>query len=265
VKLRIESTPPPANDDFANPADLTTTGKIYDLEPRSRFYFARLQGYNWTATKEPGEPEHEGNPGGASVWYEWTAPATGTLRMSACCFAFPVVGIYTGDSLGTLTEVPTQSEFPPEVTASVIGGQTYRIAVDGKLDEGTGEPARVFFAISAFMSLPPLPQGRVSQASDVAGDSLDVTPPDTRINRRVPRRHPFVWAFNFRSSEPGATFRCEIDKKRFTACSSPLTSRGLRPGPHTLEVAAVDQAGNVDLSPAIARFKVHCHRRPRGS
>jgi hypothetical protein len=260
VELRIESTPLPPNDDFANAANLTATGEIYEFEPENRFYFARLQGYNWTATKEPEEPDHEGDPGGASVWYEWTAPATGTLRMSACCFAFPAVGVYTGDSLGALAEVSTRSEFPPEVTASVIAGQTYRIAVDGRLDEGTGEPARVFFAISAFMTLPPLWLGPVSQPGGAASDPPDVTAPNTRINRRVPRRHPLIWAFDLRSSEPGVTFRCKIDKKRFTFCSSPLTSRGLRPGPHTLEVVAVDQAGNVDPSPAIARFKVHRHR-----
>lgn len=70
VVLRIEPTPPPANDDFADAADLTAAGKIYEFEPGAeRFYFARLEGYNWNASKEVGEPEHEGDPGGASVWY----------------------------------------------------------------------------------------------------------------------------------------------------------------------------------------------------
>ena len=34
-------------------------------------------GSNVGATKEPGEPDHAGDPGGASVWYTWTAPADG--------------------------------------------------------------------------------------------------------------------------------------------------------------------------------------------
>ena len=32
------------------------------------------------ATAEPGEPQHAGQPGGASVWWRWTAPATGNLK-----------------------------------------------------------------------------------------------------------------------------------------------------------------------------------------
>ena len=39
-----------------------------------RFYTAHAEGFNWNATKEPGEPAHKGNPGGASVWYSWEAP-----------------------------------------------------------------------------------------------------------------------------------------------------------------------------------------------
>src|SRR3954468_24977077 len=30
------------------------------------------------ATKESGEPNHAANLGGASVWYKWVAPATGS-------------------------------------------------------------------------------------------------------------------------------------------------------------------------------------------
>ena len=33
------------------------------------------------ATAEPGEPAH-GGPGGASIWYVWTAPAAGTLTVT---------------------------------------------------------------------------------------------------------------------------------------------------------------------------------------
>ena len=35
------------------------------------------------ATKEVGEPDHDGQAGGASQWFLYTAPAAGTLRMSS--------------------------------------------------------------------------------------------------------------------------------------------------------------------------------------
>jgi hypothetical protein len=34
------------------------------------------------ATKQSGEPDHLGNPGGSSVWYSWTAPASGRVTLS---------------------------------------------------------------------------------------------------------------------------------------------------------------------------------------
>ncbi|MDP0880696.1 hypothetical protein, partial [Klebsiella variicola] len=34
----------------------------------------RAAGYTGTATKEPGEPDHAGNGGGKSIWWEFSAP-----------------------------------------------------------------------------------------------------------------------------------------------------------------------------------------------
>jgi len=183
--------------------------------------------------------------------------------MSACCFAFPVVGIYTGDSLGALTEMSTQSEFPPEVTASVIAGQTYRIAIDGRFDEGTGEPARVFFAISAAMVLPPLSQAPVFQLGSVAGDSLDAAAPNTMIGKRVLKRRPPIWSFHFESTEPGSTFRCKLDRQPYRRCGSGKRYTDLAPGRHTLKAFAVDPAGNADSSPAVAHFAFPAGPKPK--
>src|SRR5215469_3994756 len=60
----------PANDNFTNAiALLGADGVIF--------------GNNVNATTEPGEPTTvAGSPSGASIWYSWTAPGTGTATFS---------------------------------------------------------------------------------------------------------------------------------------------------------------------------------------
>lgn len=90
----------------------------------------------------------------------------------------------------------------------------------------------------------------------------DRTPPATQL-----RRHPAGLlfasgkrrrvAFSF-ASEPGASFRCKLDRKPWRSCRSPR-SYFVRPGRHTFRVYAIDAAGNPDRSPATFGFRV----RPR--
>jgi PKD repeat protein len=67
--------------------------------------------------------------------------------------------------------------------------------------------------------------------------------------------------FTFSSSEPGSSFECRLDSGRSGPCASPATIPRPRPGVHTFQVAAVDQAGHVDRTPATRTFKVKKRRR----
>ena len=69
VSLGLHFVPAPANDDFANAT------RVFG----SRF---RFNASNAGATKQAGEPDHAGNSGGSSVWFVWTAPATGRVTLS---------------------------------------------------------------------------------------------------------------------------------------------------------------------------------------
>ena len=91
-----------------------------------------------------------------------------------------------------------------------------------------------------------------------------VTPsptPDTAAPRTSLRRAQIDQAlqkatFRFASSEPGSTFRCKLDRKRFKRCVSPKTYKKLAPGKHVFRVKARDRAGNVDATPTVRRFKI---------
>jgi plastocyanin len=82
------------------------------------------------------------------------------------------------------------------------------------------------------------------------------TPPDTKLTLK-PRaktsdRTPTV---KFTATVPGATFKCSVDSRPLKPCRSPYTTPALKPGRHSIEVAAV-AGGKTDPTPARSSFKV---------
>jgi hypothetical protein len=129
-------------------------------------------GTNVGANKETGEPNHatNGNVGGASVWWFWTAPSSGGVKVSTVGSGFDtILGVYTGGAVNALTRVTYTEDYsddaPGVVTSSVsfqvTAGATYRIAVDGY----GGATGAVALAIT---SLVVTATGTV--ASDLSGD-----------------------------------------------------------------------------------------------
>lgn len=255
--LRIEATPIPANNNFQNAAPLV--GGALGEAGGEQIYRASASGYTWGASKQAGEPDHGGDPGGASVWYSWTAPISGVARITACCGWAPLIGVYTGSAVDALTEVPVGPGVPVNGTFAVEAGVSYRIAVDGRFDAGAGEAKTGSIQVSVYMLLP------FSGASTASAISppLDTTPPQTKLFKKALRSDPPQYAFTFSSNEPGSTFRCRLDKSKFAKCHSPKRFKRLAPGRHTFQVYAVDAAGNRDPSPAIVHFRMpegHGHR-----
>jgi hypothetical protein len=80
--------------------------------------------------------------------------------------------------------------------------------------------------------------------------------PQTFLRRKPARKtRDRTPTFRFGSDERGASFECSLDRKRFRACSSPLTTRRLGSGPHRFRVRAVRDDVS-DPSPASYRFTV---------
>lgn len=67
--------------------------------------------------------------------------------------------------------------------------------------------------------------------------------------------------FSF-TSEPGATFECQLDSASWAGCTTPKSYDGLGDSQHTFRVRAEDLAGNVDPSPATRTWTVDVAEPP---
>jgi hypothetical protein len=105
---------------------------------------------NVGAGTEPSEPAHAGNAGGASVWFQWTAPATGdpfypvTFNTSSSSFD-TLLGVYEGNSIDTVSLLAFNDDARPDLSPNTKtsqlsfmaqAGQTYHILVDGAANNG---------------------------------------------------------------------------------------------------------------------------------
>jgi hypothetical protein len=89
--------------------------------------------------------------------------------------------------------------------------------------------------------------------------TVDTTAPETTITSG-PADGSLLMAgstsFGFTSNDPGATFTCLVDGVSQSCPSSPVSLTGLSRKTHTFSVAAKDEAGNTDATPATRTFTV---------
>ena len=163
------SAAPPANDDFENPQTLTTG--------------VAAAGSNVEATAQSGEPVHSTwVSANSSVWFTWTAPATGLARVSSCGSDFDsVVAVYGGSTLSGLFATrlanndngcgaPTDASV---VYLRVQEGTTYRIVVDGWTASDVGD----YELVAEVLGDPgaPPPNDDVDEAVTLAGETATGT------------------------------------------------------------------------------------------
>jgi len=107
---------PPANDNFAEAQPLMGVSGV-------------VEATNLEATKEPGEPAHAGDPGGASIWFRWTAPWRGDVGIQVFSpDRFTLLAVYTGASVEALSAVA--SDVDGYLRFRAVKGTTYMIAID---------------------------------------------------------------------------------------------------------------------------------------
>jgi hypothetical protein len=113
----------PGNDNFADRISLSGLAGQGD-------------GNNLNATLEPGEPLHADLFGGASTWWEWTAPESGNITFDTFNSNFDtIIAVYTGTSLSGLTAIASNDDYgetrQSRVDFNATAETTYKIAVDG--------------------------------------------------------------------------------------------------------------------------------------
>jgi len=102
-------------------------------------------------------------------------------------------------------------------------------------------------------------QDAVGDAAQIVKLTSDTTRPKaSRLKVKV-NHHKRTARLTFRGTDPGngskgLRFKCKIDKGHFKTCRSPKLYKHLRHGKHTVQVEAIDKAGNVS-KPVKRRFK----------
>ncbi len=123
-RLNLAAAAKPGNDAFAAATSVSgSTGTAF--------------GHNALATKESGEPNHAGNAGGKSVWWQWTAPASGQLSLNTVGSGFDtLLAAYTGTAVNALTVRAANDDGAADGSSSLLlqvqSGTQYYLAVDGK-------------------------------------------------------------------------------------------------------------------------------------
>jgi len=187
----------PANDNFANAT--IVTGKPGDSPPPSFF------GDNINATKEPGEPNHAGNPGGRSVWWKWTAPAHALVSLYSSQSDFDtVLAVYTGQAVNALTVVAHQRftvPLPEAYFFDATAGTTYYFAVDGL----NGASGNISMSLGMMAATPPVITSHPQDVTIMEGA-------DTLLRVEAGGTGPFdyQWYFNGSAIDHGVSFNQPI-------------------------------------------------------
>lgn len=147
---------PPTNDLFADAEEVGgATGSV--------------DGSNRHAVFEPGEPRGTAGGGDQSVWYRWTAPASGKVSFTALAPSLDLtIAAYTGSQITDLTEIAADDDagprFDPVGSFFATAGQRYVIAVSGGFGGGA------FTLRWSYATCQVLPPGGAGPATDPGGE-----------------------------------------------------------------------------------------------
>lgn len=146
----------------------------------------------------------------------------------------------------TLGASPTQDE----EAARTPGASDSREARAGRDRSARVPTPRTLPTVTPFPtpSAPDTPEESVPATSR----TQDRTTPETTLSAEYPDRDDAVFTF---AADEDASYACKLDDGAWTPCTSPTAYGDLIPGWHTFAVRATDAAGNVETTPAGARWR----------
>lgn len=152
-----------------------------------------VQGVNFDATAEPGEPKHAGKTPRRSVWATWVSPGNAegivTFRTAGSTFD-TILAAYTGSPTAGLTEVGSDDDGATFLTSRIrfrTQRQTaYRIVIDG-----FGGAEGIFLLDWQFEPSPDHLPVILTQPSD------ETVLPDSEVVFRVAGQSNYTWQWFF--------------------------------------------------------------------
>lgn len=174
-----------------------------------------VHGDTTNATEQAGEPNHASNPGGASVWYRWTAGANATVTMDTAGALFDtLLEVYSSPDGGTtLNAVAESNDVGGGDTSSLLSfaatnGTEYFIAVDGA-GAATGAfqlSWRSDVASNHVLRASVLPNARAVEVGELATGFATLINPArfgaAGANCRIEAPLDFEGAFSYQTTDP---------------------------------------------------------------
>jgi hypothetical protein len=228
-------------------------------------------GLKWAVMTDDG-PDHGGTIQNIAITLETTAvtPPGGDITDTHCTITLPASQFATnhGSSLASMSFSSDGSTlawgqddgiYEANVSnpnaCSTVAGSVHLVVPGGQM------PFLGAAALSAPASTtgtgPTGGGGSQSGGGSSAGDKPSGAPNTTITSFRVNKRSREA-TLKFRGSHGVGklSFRCKLDRGRWTSCRSPKIYKHLSKGRHRFAVKTVDHRGKVDPTPATTRFTV---------
>ncbi len=263
----VDSAPPtttitdnPSNPSASLDASFTFTGTDEFSVASALTFECQLDGTGFTACTASTSQSYLGLTPGSHTFDVRAVDAAGNLDATPASFTWTIAPLAVGGTVSglvgnglvlalndTLT-LPVTINGAFAFTPTLFSGEPYSVTVSNQ----PASPTQTCTVTNA--------SGTIADTAitDVIVTCVDSAPPNTTITDNPSNPSASLDAsFSFTGTDEfspatALTFECQLDGSGFTACAAPTshTYLGLAPGSHTFDVRAVDEAGNLDPSPA---------------